>query len=132
MVARSDSASPIRMSTSTRPSSNRARLCPVRGTLAATSRLSRQVRWRCSCRHPTCSRAVEDGGAFKAELPKLRLVVRKVGRERLQDLDRHGLPPLQLLQQLKAENAAALQRLEHWDKVLCNESTHEIRSPVRL
>ena len=74
----------------------------------------------------------EEQTAFKADLPKLRSAVGKVRRQRLKYLDRHELPPLQLLQQLKAENDAALERLEYWDKVLHFEATREIRAPVRL
>jgi hypothetical protein len=73
-----------------------------------------------------------EAAAFKADLPKLRSAVGKVRRERLKYLDRHELPPLQLLYQLKAENAAALQRLKYWDTVLHAESTREIRAPVQL
>jgi hypothetical protein len=74
----------------------------------------------------------EEAAAFKADLSKLRSAVGKVRRERLKYLERHQLPPLQLLQRLKAENDAALQRLAYWNKVLHSETTREIRSPVRL
>jgi hypothetical protein len=74
----------------------------------------------------------EEHAAFKVDLSKLRSVVGKVRRERLKYLDLHELPPLQLLQQLKVENAVALQRLEYWDKVLHAESTREIRAPIQL
>jgi hypothetical protein len=73
----------------------------------------------------------EEHAAFKAELPKLRQVVHKVRQQRLKYIERRELPPLQLVQELKAENAAALERLEYWDRVLHVESTREIRTPVR-
>jgi hypothetical protein len=75
----------------------------------------------------------EEHAAFKVEMQNLRQVVRKIRHERLKYVARYNaLPTLPLVQEWRAKNKAALDRLWHWDKVLHEEQTRLIRSPVRL
>ena len=74
----------------------------------------------------------EEHAAFGTEMKLLRHTIKKVMHERWKYIDQRKLPPLHLVQAWKAESAATMERLDHWESILCIEATNEIRSPVRL